>query len=315
MAVDIGRRGSLGIFLESTAGTTGAISKWVPFLNVDLIERHEPIADLAAKGVRDMQGEDSIEGKKHGEGSISLALDTEHAQYLFALALGAEVTTAVSATITKHAFTRKANGVPLTATIVRKRTVDEIEFSMAAVDSLEMSFADDVAQVTANVLSRYPGPGDGGAASIDEVELFTFRQATLVMADLGTSTTSELKVTDFNLSINNNLETIYAPGSNDVDQIVAGQFEASGSFTVLFENTTQKNAFKDLTKQELIVEFLADGTGKITITIPKLRLSGLSIESPLDDPQEQSADFVAEYDGTNLISVAVENETLNKIIP
>ena len=306
MAVDIGRRGALGIGIEATPGTTTTIDKFIPFTECSLIENHQPIADNSARGVRDSQGSGSVEGKKSGEGSISVVLNATHSPYFFGLVLGNIDSTDSITPLYQHTIERKADSQPRTATIWRDRSVDQVAFPYAVVNSLEMNFSDDVASLTAEVMSKSPIEGWTETPTVETLELYTFKNAYVELTNGGT--TSELKVTEFNLSINNNADLIYAPNSNDVDRIVSKNFEVSGSFSVLFEDETQKDAYADLTKQALKVVFTGTETGKITIEIPQFRLQSAPIETPIDDVNNQTAEFIGEYDGTETIKVTIENE-------
>ena len=79
---NIGIRGALGIGLETAGseGTTTAIDMYIPYLSCNLNGKHTVIADVAAKGIRDTQGNDSTEGKKWGEGAIEVVLVRDSAR-------------------------------------------------------------------------------------------------------------------------------------------------------------------------------------------------------------------------------------------
>jgi len=306
MTVDIGRRGALGIGLEATPGETTSIDKFIPFIECSLIEVHEPIADNSARGVRDAQGSASIEGKKSGGGSISVILNASHSPYFFGLVLGSVDSTDSITPLYRHTITRKADSVPLTATIWRDRSVDDVAFPYACVNKLDLNFSDDVASLTAEMLSRHPIDGWVETPSIETLELYTFKDAYIELTN--GATTSALKVREFSLSINNNMEAIYAPNSNDVDRFVSKNLDVSGSFTVLFEDETQKDAYADLTKQALSVVFEGSNTGKITIAIPQFRVQSAPVDTPIDDVNQQTVEFVAEFNGTKTIDVTIDND-------
>ncbi len=302
----IGRRGALGIGLEGTPGSTDEITASIPYLTCDLIETHAPIADVSAKGVRDEQGGDSVEGKKSGQGSIEVALDPETCPLWFGLALGSIDSTTIGAIYTgKHTITRKADNQPLSATIYRDRVVDKVYFPYSVVNTLELNFADDIAKLRMDILSKAPIAADETIIFV-ETEIFTFRNAYVELTNGGT--TSELKVREFTLNINNNAEAIYAPGSNDVDRIVSKQFGVGGSIVLDFADTTQRDAFMGLDKQALSVVFQGE-TSKITISIPQFRLDNRPLATPNDDIAQETMEFVAEYDGAETINIVVENET------
>lgn len=308
----IGREKELGIGIEALAGTSVAPQVYVPFLECSLQEMHEPIADNSAKGVRDAQGNDSVEGKKWGEGNVKIVLDAKIAPYLFALALG-EVDTTANATYYTHTFTRKEDNPPLTATFWKGREVDSANFPYGVVNSLELEFSDDVASLNAEIISRYPVT-QTRTSTYSALKYYTFRNA-VVKVGASVGAVAEIKVKEFTLNINNNAEALHRPGDNDADIIPFKQFEVTGSFTVIFDNDDWLDAFKDLTKQALVIELTGGKIGstnvdeKITITIPKFRVQKREEGADLDDLVEETIDFVAEYDDTDgTIKIEVKND-------
>jgi len=231
-------------------------------------------------------------------------LDPKTAPYWFALALGSIDSTS-SGNLEVHTISRKANNQPLTATIYRNRGVDEIKFPYSVVNTLALTFADDVAKIAVDILSKYPTVEADTPTYVD-LELFTFKNAYVELTN--DSTTSTLTIREFTLNINNNAEVKYAPNDNDVDKIVSKNFNVNGSIVIDFESTTQRNAFRDLTKQALSVVF-SKATHKITITIPQFRVDPLEIDTPNDDISQETINFIAEYDSatTSTISISVEN--------
>ena len=305
MAKTIGRRGNLGIGTESTVGTTTTIKAWVPFLSVDLSERHTPIGDMSARGIRDEQGPEFVEGKKWGEGSVEVVLDAEVAPYFLLLAMGTYASSTSGIYI--HTFSRKTANDPLTATIYRDRDVDVLLFPNSVVNTLEVSFADDVAKLTANILSKFPVEEDTETPSYADLDLFTWRNAEVEVNNAGS--TSALKVREFNLQINNNVEPIFAPNDNNVDSLAMKQFGVSGSMVVDFENATQRDFFHDLTDVKLTVSLL-ESTHKITFTMPKVFIDNDEISTPIDDISQENINFVATHDGTESLSIEVRNDVL-----
>ncbi len=303
---NIGRRGALGIGLETAGseGTTTAIDMYVPYLANSLIGKHTVIADVAAKGIRDTQGNDSVEGKKWGEGLIEVVLEPRSAPYWFALALGS-ISSSAGAEIQYHTISRKADNQPLSATIYRDRVVDEVKFPYSVVNTLALNFADDVVKLSLDILSKFPVV-EADTSSFVDLELFTFKHAYVELSLSGS--TSTLTLRELTLNINNNMEVRHAPNDNDVDKIVSKGFDISGSMIIDFETTVQRDAFKNVSKQSLSIVF-TKSTNIITITIPQIRVDLLDIETPNDDVSQETINFVAEWDSTttSTISVDIEN--------
>lgn len=299
----IGRQRQLGIGIEATAGTAVAPTHYIPFLKCSLEERHTPITDKGARGIRDTAGPLSVEGKKWGEGDIEVVLDPTTAPYWFALALGSIESEAGSGDKYVHTITASQENNPLTATIWLDRIIDKVQFSNAVVDSLELNFADDIAKIKTKVFSKFPTAQERTPTET-ELTYYTFKNAKVKIGG------TETKIRELTLTIDNGAELIYAPNSNDVDRIVWKGLKVSGKFSLLFEDETQKSAFVNLAKQSLEITFSDDDNNIIQISIPNFRVDNWSASADLDDIVQEEIDFVAEYDLNDkaTISVSITNE-------
>lgn len=300
----IGRKRTIGIALESVAGVAETPTMYIPFLECSLQERHTPIADISAKGVRDLEGGASVEGKKWSEGSVEVVLDPKTAPYWLAMALG-DIESEKDGSNYKHTITRATNS-PITATILKDSIIAKENFTNLMANQLELSFADDVVKVKADLMGKYP-EAETGTADVEEgLKLYTFGNATVNVGG-----TTDVKIRDLSLTIENNAELLYAPNDVDVESIVAKGFRVSGSFTLKFENDTQKDAFKDLDKQAMVITFSNGANDKVELTIPSFRVDSWQETGSNDDIIHEEINFVAEYDSatSKTISVEVINQT------
>lgn len=283
------RRQKIGIALEETAGTAVAPQHMIPVLECTMAEKMEIIADNAMRGKRYGEGGNAVEGKKSSEGKIEAVLDPVTAPYWFALAMGS-IASEVSGEKYKHTIALLEGNDPQTATIYRDRIVDEIQCANVVAGGLEISFADDVIKVSADLKGKYP-TSQSRSGSVSDLTLYTFKNALVKVDD------ETIKVSEFSLKIENNPTLKYAPGSNDVDRIVFGTPKITGSFKLLFEDDTQKAAFAAITKQALTITFTDTDSNEIAITIPQMRVENWSEDGGLDDVANESIEFtVEEYD-------------------
>ena len=295
----------LGIALEETAGTPVAPQHFIPFLSCELAEKQEIIADNAARGTRMGEGGNAVIGKKSGEGKIEVVLDPETFPYWAALAMGS-IASEVSDDNYKHTITLKSDNDPLTCTIYRDRVVDEIQCANAVVNSMEIAFSDDVAKVSVDIKSKFP-TSQSRSGSVADLKLFTFKNAEV---EIGEST---IKVNEFNLKIENDAELIYAPGDNDVDRIVFKTPKITGSFKLLFEDETQKDAFVGLTKQAMTITFTGEDDGKIVITIPQFRVENWGEDGGIDDVGREAIEFMVEDYDESGEEMAMSIEVTNSV--
>jgi len=315
----IGRRGWINITLEDTPGEPKPPSDiYLPFLECTLVEKMTPIADLSARGVRDEQGESSQIGKMWGEGRIRVNLDPVYAPVLLGLALGNFNVSPVGGGVYLHTFTRRNSNVPKTASVIFDRVVDRLLFTNLVVNTLELSFSDGLVEVTAECLSKYPTLTTSGNLAVpSNMTLFTFADATVQMGeDLEDAEESDpVQVREFSLTINNNAETLFFIGSNEVNSIVVKNFGVAGRISMLFEDTTNKNIFVNLRKVAMIVTLRGRDLGPdmyefVKFKLPKVRFESWAPDLSIDDIAKEGIDFIAEFsrEAGKTIEIQVRNE-------
>jgi len=305
MSSSIKRRQTAGIALEETAGTAVAPTHYFQFLECTLAEKMAIIGDTQARGSRYAEGPAPVEGKKSGEGKIEICVDPTIFPYFAALALNS-ISSEVSGDDYKHTSVLTGGNDPLTATIWRGRVVDSRQFSNAVVNSMELSFADDVVKATIDLLSKYPTT-QARTATKTALKLYTFKNASLKIDS------ETFKVQEFSLKIENNVEAKYAPGSNDVDRFIAKEAKISGSFKLLFESTDQREIFEGLTKQAMVLTLTGSDGDSITITIPQFRIENWAEDGGLGDATMESIEFVAEESDESGEEEVITIETVNSV--
>jgi hypothetical protein len=120
-----------------------------------------------------------------------------------------------------------------------------------------------------------------------------------------------LKVKEFSLTINNNAEMVYVVGNNDVDSIPVKNFGVAGRFALLFENTTQRDIFRNLTKRAMIVTLTGAGIGGgmsefVKFRIAKLRFEDYTPTIGIDDLATEGIDFVGEYSSSDAKTLDIQ---------
>lgn len=316
MSVRTGRLGWVGLAMESSNGAPVTPADYIPFLECKLDEKIDILADVSARGIRDAQPENSQLGKQWGEGSLKVNLDAKFAGYLFYGALGADAVTSEGSGVYTHLFTTlSSTNAPKSLTVQFDRSgVDRLAFPYSVVNSLDLAFSDGYAELTANILSRFPSANTSGTLVTTSGFYYAFRHATIqVGSDIiaaGNSATP-LKIRTFNITINNNSEAQFVSGNRNVDSIINKNLEVKGTFRVAFEDTTQRDNFYNLTKQAMIVTFAGNGIGGgmsefIKLRLYKIRLDMSNVETPPNDYVSQEIGFTAEYASTNTATLDVQ---------
>ena len=318
MAVSIGRKGWLGVALETTPGTPVNPVKYLPYTTCTLHNVVEVLDDESAKGIRE-RAWGSVAARTRGEGDIEILMDVENAPYLIIPALGSYTSQLASGedSVYEHTIWRKDGNPPKTLTINFNDTVETRQYAYATVNTLEISFSDGFATLSAGIISKAPTSGSGTKA-ITEERVLAFKDATIQFgSDLTEAESADpTPLSAFTLTINNNAEAHYLSGSSSPDHIALGQLEIGGNYTLFFEDTTERQAHESQTERAMIVTFTGDDIGsneqeEIQIRIPKFHITERSVDSSPAGFVTENPTFVVDYDSTEgySIEIKITNET------
>ena len=307
MAEKIGRLGYLGLAIEATPGTPeSTVDVFIPFTENTLRGHHEPLAAVHSKANRIMD-HGSVAGKRWGEGSVTMYLDSINAGYLLKMALGAEARTQLSASppVHDHLLTPTVSGnTPACATLWDYKGVDVEQYSYATVDVLEIEVTNEgIATLNASVMGKAPSTVSAPALTTTSGTLLTWKDmnARFGSTVAGARAASATKLNNFKLAIANNLELNYKSGSQQPDTVTYGAGEVTGEFTLFFESITDRDAYYGLTKRSLVVTLTGASLGsgyseQVEIVVKKMYLEDIDMETGLDDLFAIKCNFRAEWD-------------------
>jgi len=305
MSLSIGRKGWIEVGSEATYGVPVATVAAIPFNNNTIKPMAEPLKDTSARGVRDSQFASQV-GKKWAEGDIEFNLDANVTGYFLKAAMGTLNSSVVSGSVKDHTFTRNNSNTPQSMTIISDRTTDRFFVRGAAVKSLEISVADDLATAKASILGKFQGTTTSGTGVTASGNLFSFADYNL---RLGTSVaaanaSSGINPSDVKITIENNSEATFRAGQSEAATVDHKNFEVSGEFTVFFENTTDRDQYYNNAKKAMEIKFTGDGVGSglveaLTFNIYQMRLETFELETGLDSFYAEKAKWQGEYDNVN----------------
>ena len=312
---NLGRLGWLGVGIESTAGVYKTPAVYVPYTANTLIGKHTPLADIAARGLRESDFS-SVIGKKWGEGAVDINLDPINAGYFIKMVLGSETPTQVdSSAVYDHLFTVTESAVPVSASFVFDKQLYRESFLYTCAKDIEILVSDGLAQLKANVMSKFPITTTSGTNTTTSGSLFTFKDLTVQFgadqASAGIAT--PIKVKNASIKINQNLEPIYRSGSTQPDSFAVKNFEVTGECGILLEDTVDRDAYYNLTKRDAILTFTGDSQGAyydtITIKLYNFRVEDFPIETGIDNLYAAKVHFVGEYSlgDAKTIDITVRN--------
>lgn len=312
--ITIGKLGSIGIAIEVSAGTANTSpAVYIPYANGPTLRgHHTPLEDISTNTSRIMD-RSSVLGKRWSEGDAEIWCDVKNSGYFWKLAMGNELY--VAGTPSNHTFYTSVSGnTPLTATLIYSRGATDIEqYTFCAVENLNFEVSNGLAKLTAAFKGQYPSNGASQTVTTTSGTVLAFKDyfvqfgATLTAAGTNTST----PISDFKLTIANQLEVIHRSGSSDVSTIRNKGFKVTGSYTVFFDSVTDRDAYYALQKRSLILTASGINNESLRIRIPQFRLNEADIKTGLDTFYVVTANFVAEDvidSGARLLDIRLQND-------
>jgi hypothetical protein len=272
--------------------------------------------------VRNMSS-DSMIKRKFSRGSLGVVPNGDIAPIFFYLALGSKSSaTIVDGTYT-HTFTvQNANASMKTATVLAEDgSIVTERYANCVVNQLDLSVSDNYAKMVAQILGGYPDTGTVTESYAQENE-YAYHQMTVKfgtsLSNAASASATPLKA--FNLVLNNNvlLDEAFLSGSNQpvVGGFLAGRFQATGSYSLHFADTTELDKYKANTKNAAIVTFTGAVTGggttaeSITIKLGRLILTGEPKVYNLDGLIILNQTYSVEYEATDKeVQVVIVNDT------
>lgn len=307
MAEKIGRLGYLGLAIEANNGSAEATPDiFVPFTENSMRGHHEPIMDISARASR-VKDHSSVAGKKWGEGSVAMYLDATNVGYLLKMALGSEARTQKSATppVHDHLMYPTVSGNAVTsATLWDYKGVDVEQYAYASVDTCEIEINNDgIATCNVGLMSKFPSTVSAPTLTTVSGTIFTWKDMNAYFGStvVDAEGSSAIKLNNFRMAVANNLALNYKSGSNQPDTITTGALEVTGSYTLYFENATDRDRYYNLTKRAIVVTLDGAGLGsgyseELKFVLKKVVIEDIDIETGLDDLFALTCNYRAEWD-------------------
>lgn len=320
MAEQLGRKGAIGIGVETTPGTAVDPTHWfyeVEASTIKPMETYIPIPDGQGR-VEEMLKHK--QGQRWGEGDTTIGLDPTNSVHMFVGILGtiSSTTAAGEATVYEHTITVSNNTIPAKTYTLSETVGDTFEdaYTRATVNSVEISVSDGRATAVANWISN-TAASDTEDPSYTDTTMFVFSDYTIKLGDTIAAVGSAVPVNEFTLTIARNAEARFASGSRDPRTITQKQLQITGSFTLDLSASTYRDYFTGSgTTKAILVEFTGESIGndekeEIRIEIPQASITEWDMPRSLDDLDTETCNFTAEYDDTTdnrSIYIVVTNE-------
>lgn len=300
MSLNSARKGWVSVGVETTFGSPVAQTDNIYWISNTMEGVHKPIENTASYGIRD-KVLSSVAGQKWGQGDIEFNLDPSKSGYFYAAVMGSTSATTVSGTTKKHTHVTASVNTPYSLSLYNDRVTDRQLFTGATVDKLETTVKDGMATAKASIQSLFPVTSTSGSVTQATGTLFTWANYTFQRGSSfsAAGSAAATPLTDFDFTINNNAQVVFESGQNTATRIGVKDFEASGSMTLFFESTGDRDDYYNNTGKSMIVTFLGAGSGttqeKIAFNFYSAYYDTFSVETGIDDFFIEKLSFVSDY--------------------
>lgn len=302
MALDIGRKGWVGVGLQSGFQVPATIADYIDFTENELKGMVEQLDVDHATGNRERLLS-TVAGKQWSEGDFEAYVNSRFAGYFVVAALGTVQSTNLAGSVYRHTVTRNNSNTPQYMTMISDRVVDRQLYADVAVKEFELTVGVDLAKFTASLVGNFPQTTTSGTKTTASGGYYSFAQAQFAFGTTisGAQAATPLKPHDLTLNINNNTEVIHAHGSPLPRSINHGEFEAGMEFTLYFENTTDRDAYYQQSKQAASFELIGNGIGggyydSTIFNFYQTAVKSFELETGLEDFFAEKVELTAEYD-------------------
>lgn len=309
MADWIGRRLSVGLGVESTAGTSVAPTYWPRHAkltfqpktkvveNVSAMGRNEKVNDTA---ITEQWAEGDLEGKVYDQsvgpllynifGSVA---DTDNADS--------------NAAVVDHTFSIGTSNTAKTLTVVRSDPINNRRHAMATLQNAEFSCKQGDWVMFKGALHALKGTTGTDTTAYIAENPFTSKHITVKLASLvaGLSGASAISVKSFRLTISRELNKYFALGAVDPAAINVGAVTVEGEMVLKYSAATYETLFLANTAQAMSIAIVntdvtigSAANPGLTFTMPKVRLREFNQSDDLDNVIESTVGFTAEFDTT-----------------
>jgi len=302
MALNIGRKGWIGLGLQTAFQVPAAIADYVDFTENTLTGIQDQLEIDHATSNRDKIA-GTVAGTNHSEGNFSLYADSTKIGYFLASTFGTVQAFSLGSGVTRHVFTRNNSNTPQYLTITNDRAVDRALYADVCVDEFTLQVGTDIAEAKMKLIGNFPQTTTSGTKTTTSGNVFNFANAQFAFGTTisGAQAATPLKPHDFTLKIENNASAVFAHSQNGPRSINYADFTAEADFTLYFENVTDRDAYYAQTKQAASLELIGNGIGggfteSLIFNFYKTSVKTFAIETGLDNYYAEKVSLTCELD-------------------
>jgi hypothetical protein len=303
MSKFVGRRGSLGVAVETARGTAVAPTFWIPYVTMSFGDKVEEVREEQGFGVL-ADSDSKFVTMRMGEGEVEAQLYDKALGAILTGVMGASPSTGGSYT---HTYTLSNTNQPKTVTLYWEDPDRNFIYKLGTIDSFNIS-------VEPNGIVNYKIGFKSKASKgyANQAQSFTslgnkflhqhlsFKLATDV-ASLAAATAISLKKLDFTINKNAAFDSVI--GTVEPEDILTQQLSVEGSLELNLEDDTYKSYMLDGTYRAMEIKFTKSATSSLQIQLPRVDFSEWEADYSLNEIAKQTINFKANYDAANGLDI------------
>lgn len=307
----VGRKGTLGVAIESTRGTPPASGSffWVPNVTMSFQDRTETAREEQGQG-RIADSDSNYVVMRMGEGDVEAQLYDKALGVILTGVLGAVPSSAGGNPYT-HTYTLSNTNQHKSVSLYWQDPDRNDMFPLGMINSFNISVEPNgIINYTVGFMSK--SAKEWTAFTPDFTSLgskFLHQHVQVRLADnvAGLSAATAISLKNLDLTINKNTIFDSVMGTVEPEDVLNQQLGVEGSLTLNLEDDTYRDYMLNGTYKAMEVKFLRSSSSTLTFQFPRVDFMEWEPDYTLNEIAKQSINFKCNYDqanGLDIISTA-----------
>jgi hypothetical protein len=301
----VGRRGKLGLAIETVRGTAISPTFWVPFATMSFKDTIEQARETQGMGVI-ADGDSKYVIMKMGEGDVQSEIYDKAMGVVLTSLLGASPSSSGSGTYT-HQFTLSNSNQHKSLSLYWKDPDRSYMFPLAMLDTLKisiepkgmveytLSFKSKTARDWTIQTSDYTGLGSKF--------LHQHLQFRLASNIVGLSAATPISLKKLELTFNKNTAYDDVMGTVEPEDILNQQLGIEGTLELNLEDDTYRNYMLNGTYRSMEVKLINGASSSLTMQFPRVDFSAWEPDFTLANIAKQKINIKCNYDAANALDI------------
>lgn len=297
----VGRRGDLGIAIESTRGTPINPTFWVPWATMSVKDTVEEAREEQGMGVI-ADSDSKFVTMKMSEGEVESQLYDKALGAILVGVLGASPSTTGSDPYT-HSYTLSNTNTHKTLSLYWSDPDRSDMFPLSMVSSFSVSVEPSgIVNYTTGFMSKVAREWTAQTSdftSLGNKFLHQHVEVRLASNIAGLSGATPISLKGLELSIEKNTAYDNVMGTVEPEDILNQQLSVSGSLNLNLEDDTYRDFMLNGTYRAMEIKLNRSANSSLTLQFPRVDFSEWEPDYTLNEIVKQSINFKANYDAAN----------------